>query len=452
MRARTRPRNRTRIASLVVGLATVSLGVLPAQIASAATLTVTTCANSGTGSLPVVVAGASAGDTITFASGLSCPPASPITLTSTIQISQSLTITGPGASRMAVSGNHTVTPVLNVTSGGVRISGITIEDGGPFSEEGGGIGNSGTLTLTDDTVSGNSADNGAGIANAFGGTLTLTDDTVSGNSGLVQGGGIFNHSATLTVTDSTISGNSGGGISSNGTMTLTDSTVSGNSGGGIDSLTSVSVGGSIVADNTGANCGGTIISVGYNLTNDTTGASCGFTRPTDVVNANPLLGPLANNGGPTQTMLPASTSPAVGVIPNPSTLNSVSVCPRTDQRGVASVGKCTIGAVEGGFLITTTSLPNATPGTAYSPVTLTSQDAGTSASPHVTTLKWKKVSLPKGLKLSKTGELSGTPSNKLTAGTSSVKVQVTETVTTLNGKKKVKTKTTVQATIPLTIT
>jgi hypothetical protein len=68
------------------------------------------------------------------------------------------------------------------------------------------------------------------------------------------------------------------------------------------------------------------------------------------------------------------------------------------------------------------------------------------------TLKWKKVSLPKGLKLSKTGVLSGTPSTKLLAGTTSVKVQVTETVTTLNGKHKVKTKTTVQATILLSIT
>jgi hypothetical protein len=48
--------------------------------------------------------------------------------------------------------------------------------------------------------------------------------------------------------------------------------------------------------------------------------------------------------------------------------------------------------------------------------------------------------------------LSGTPNTKLAAGPTSVTVQVTETVTTLNGTKKVKTKTTVQATIPLTIT
>ena len=70
----------------------------------------------------------------------------------------------------------------------------------------------------------------------------------------------------------------------------------------------------------------------------------------------------------------------------------------------------------------------------------------------MTTLKWKKVILPKGLKLSRAGVLSGTPNKRLAAGPSSVTVQVTETVTTLNIKNRpVKTKTTVQATIPLTI-
>jgi hypothetical protein len=100
----------------------------------------------------------------------------------------------------------------------------------------------------------------------------------------------------------------------------------------------------------------------------------------------------------------------------------------------------------------TPSGPSAHPGVAYGPVTLQEAGAGTSTSPNVTTFKWKKVSLPKGLKLSGDGVLSGTPSPKLVPGPSSVTVQVTETVTTLSGKKKVKTKTTVQATIPLTIT
>jgi len=99
------------------------------------------------------------------------------------------------------------------------------------------------------------------------------------------------------------------------------------------------------------------------------------------------------------------------------------------------------------FGVATTSLPKATPGTPYGPVTLQAGGLGVSASHYVTTLKWKKVTLPKGLKLSSAGVLSGTPSAKL-AAPSSVRVQVTETVTTLNGRKKIKTPTTVQATIP----
>ena len=99
------------------------------------------------------------------------------------------------------------------------------------------------------------------------------------------------------------------------------------------------------------------------------------------------------------------------------------------------------------FEISTTSLTHATPGTPYGPVTLLTTSPDASTSPFVTTLKWKKVTLPKGLKLSSGGMLSGTPNAKL-AAPSSVTVQVTETVITLNGKKKVKTKTTVQATLP----
>ena len=104
------------------------------------------------------------------------------------------------------------------------------------------------------------------------------------------------------------------------------------------------------------------------------------------------------------------------------------------------------------FAIIVPSLPAATPGVAYGPVTLQAANIGMSTSPYTTTLKWKKITLPKGLKLSSVGVLSGTPSAKLAAGPSSVTVQVTEDVTTLNGNMKVKTKTTVQATIPLTIT
>jgi YVTN family beta-propeller protein len=102
--------------------------------------------------------------------------------------------------------------------------------------------------------------------------------------------------------------------------------------------------------------------------------------------------------------------------------------------------------------IATDSLPPATPGAAYSPVTLQAADLGTSASPYTTSLRWKKITLPRGLRLSSIGVLSGTPNKKLAAGPSSATVQVTETVTTLNTRHRpVKAKTTVEATIPLTI-
>jgi hypothetical protein len=105
------------------------------------------------------------------------------------------------------------------------------------------------------------------------------------------------------------------------------------------------------------------------------------------------------------------------------------------------------------FAIVIPTLASATPGKPYSPpVTLQATNLGVSTSPYTTTLKWAKVTLPKGMKLSSVGVLSGTPNKHLAAGSSSVTVKVTETVTSLKGKRKVKTLTTVQATIPLTIT
>ncbi len=98
--------------------------------------------------------------------------------------------------------------------------------------------------------------------------------------------------------------------------------------------------------------------------------------------------------------------------------------------------------------IATTGLPAATPGTPYGPETLQAANLGSSTSPYVTTLKWKKITLPKGLRLSSAGVLSGTPNQKLATPTS-ITVQVTETVRTFNSKgKPVKIKASVQATIP----
>ena len=65
-----------------------------------------------------------------------------------------------------------------------------------------------------------------------------------------------------------------------------------------------------------------------------------------------LLGPLANNGGPSEMMLPLAGDPAVGVVPNSTSAaldrNAVSLCSTTDQRGVPSTPwlACNAGSVQ----------------------------------------------------------------------------------------------------------
>ena len=143
------------------------------------------------------------------------------------------TITGPTAG-VTVSGNN-ASRVFQV-DGLVTavISGLTISGGNSGSYGGGLFNYEGTATLTNCTVSGNSANSGGGVANF--GTATLTNCTVSANSsvGMYGGGGVFNTS-TATLTNCTLSGNSatgnGGGVKNSGTATLTNCTVSGNSGG-----------------------------------------------------------------------------------------------------------------------------------------------------------------------------------------------------------------------------
>jgi hypothetical protein len=160
---------------------------------------------------------------------------------------------------------------------------------------------------------------------------------VSGNTADF-GGGIWTGSA-LTITNSTMSGNAGGagggaGIEvGGGTTTLTNVTIASNGSDGEAQLTVVAgVGAAALAESTiianalagGKNCDGVApTSNGFNLDSAN---SCSFGMPTDLINTNPLLGPLQNNGGPTFTMALLAGSPAIDKGANPLAL-------AFDQRG-----------------------------------------------------------------------------------------------------------------------
>lgn len=292
--------------------------------------------------------------------------------------SDSLTVSGPGPASLAVDGGGTaqVFVVGSVFAGAtVEISGLTIQNGS--AANGGGLVNfsmDGTTVLTNVALSGNAATTGGiggAIAN-FLGTLALTNVTVNDNSADF-GGGVFNNTGnTMTLTNVTLSNNSvrvaGGGIYNVGTMTLTNVTISGNSatwdgaGGGIFNFGTLTLQSTIVANSTGSDCpvlfaGGAPTSLGYNLDSD---GSCALDPGLgDLPATDPLLAPLADNGGPTRThaLCTAVGEPDASCTgPSPAIDTGSPDCPPpdTDQRGVSraqdgngdGVAACDIGAYE----------------------------------------------------------------------------------------------------------
>ena len=233
------------------------------QTAFSAGVTVTTAGDNGPGSLRGAVLAANSGDVISFDPALN---GQTITLTTgQIAITKSLTINGPGAANLAISGNN-ASRIFSITAA-TNITGLTFENG-KTTQNGGAIfaGTGVPLTISDSVFSNNSSPFGGGALFATGavgilrctfsgntvtegngggaifvntGTLTLDHSNISGNSavgGYGLGAGIYS-AATVTVTESTISGNTiefggtGGGFYNAGVATFRNSTVSGNSAG-----------------------------------------------------------------------------------------------------------------------------------------------------------------------------------------------------------------------------
>jgi fibronectin-binding autotransporter adhesin len=335
---------------------------LPSRANTACTTVTSTADNGSLGTLRYAIAQANAGTCDTIVFNLGSYPAT-ITLTQgqlEINTSNPITISGPGATNLAISGNN-VTRVFLIDPGAtVSISGLTISSGNSLS--GGGIAiATATVTITNSTFSGNYAAYGGGINNSAG-RLTVTNSTFSGNSASVGGGLLNDGGGMVTVTNSTFSGNfgnNGGGIYSGATATVTNSTFSGNNGTAIESGGTATVKNTLLANSEQGpapipvgNCNGTFISDGYNLSDD---ASCSsfFTAAGDLNNTPAGLDPggLKNNGGPTQTIAILPSSPAFNAIP----LSPTNYCTdmagnpvTTDQRGVSrpQVSACSIGAFE----------------------------------------------------------------------------------------------------------
>ena len=283
-----------------------------------------------------------------------------------------------GKNNSIVGSTFTANMVLNAGFGGaifndgsLSITRSAISNNANVGKGGvaGGIYSDGVVTLIDTTISGNSADTG-GVGGGFynAGTVTLRNSTVSANRVgdatsffAAQGGGIYNEEgATVTVLNSTIANNSvgaggqGGGIYSDGNLTVNNSTIAGNatgaggSGGGIFSSMAVTMANTIAAQNNAPSApdfSGLVSSQGFNLIGDTTGSTGEIAA--DIINVDPKLGPLQDNGPFTQTMALLLHSPAIEHGNPAFDPNLFSPPLTTDQRGNPRItGVIDIGAFE----------------------------------------------------------------------------------------------------------
>jgi len=313
-----------------------------------ASLVVTTTADSGAGSLRQTIIDACDSGTISFDAGLS---GQTITLTTgELVINKNLTIQGPGANLLTVQRDSASgTPLFSLFSISANVtatvSGFTLSNADSM-QNGGAIRNSGTLTLDGLTLTNNhTTAGGSAIFNGGTGSVTLTNSTLSGNQsdGLAA---IYNQDGLMTITNSTLTANTnqqavpGAAIfsESNTSVTnVTNCTISQNTGQGGAVFQNSGGAGKVNLQNSivSGNAGGDVSGINDNGNN--------------LIGADPLLAPLGNYGGPTQTMALLPGSSAINAGANTG-------APATDQRGINRDPTVDIGAFESrGFAIVVTS-------------------------------------------------------------------------------------------------
>jgi uncharacterized repeat protein (TIGR01451 family) len=283
----------------------------------------------------------------------------------------SVTITGQGAGSTIIDANsidrafsvHYPAELsladLAITDGSAPATQSSSSDFDPAN--GGAIDSSGSLTITDSELYENTATRGGAVYSQ--GPLTVTGSTFTADSAPIVGGAIATEYGPTELTNDTLDGNqsnAGGGI---GYLSPTDTpeanseianlTIAHNTGHGISyAFEAGTIDNTIVAENSPSNCfdpasvssEAGAADAGGNLDSDGSCFSAAVTG--DKTGVDPMLGPLADNGGPSETDALQAGSPAIGE--TTASAFGPSSCPATDQRHVARLaGFCDSGAYQG---------------------------------------------------------------------------------------------------------
>lgn len=268
-----------------------------------------------------------------------------------LDLADSVSIEGAGA-RSTVIDADGIDRVFDVGNVAAAILDVTLRGGDAGGGNGGGIRNGGTLTVARCAIEGSAAGGpGGGVRNDN--DIFILDSTLTGNMTSDHGGGMDDHGTSflenVTVSGNTVNGGgAGGGLYNLGgtAMTVRSSTIVGNSSG---AGTALHNGGNTTVANVllvGSCDGGVATSSGGSL--ESPGDSCGLDAPSDQVDvADPALGPLADNGGGTDTHALLAPGPAIDA-------GETTLCPDFDQRGEArpfdgdhdGTADCDVGAFE----------------------------------------------------------------------------------------------------------
>jgi CSLREA domain-containing protein len=266
------------------------------------------------------------------------PTGDDIAVSGDLDITEFVTITHSGLRPAIVDGNGLDRVFHNHSISQSRLIGLTVTGGSLTGSSGGGVFNASGASLLLDRVTfrDNQGLFGGGASNA--GDLTVTNSTFFGNRAVTSGGGLSltaGVGSTASVTSTTVAQN---------TADSDDNTIGDGGGIAVSGAGNASIGSVVIAGNSdrggeAPDCfqmAGIFQSTGNVLVQDPTGCSGLTNGAGDQEGANPLLGPLAFNGGPTQTMVLRRGSPAI---------NNGGPCSQFDQRGVRRIN-CDIGSYE----------------------------------------------------------------------------------------------------------